>query len=235
MPKMKSRSEFPPLGWGTFRQPQAPGWMPVQQRSFDVTVDSIIDLRRGNPSWGLPVDRPTVENELDEWKAKECVANGWNNFVTEGPGPPVLNFRPPQPLLKAVVAAGNAVKRPMLGVAAVRDWLGDGLKPVAPELSAKRAEVCVECPQNQDPNFIQKLIGAAAESVRSLIQIRDDIGAKTPFDDKLHSCQACDCALVLKVHCPIEHVRKGTAPEVMAKHRAIVTPSGKPCWVASEQ
>jgi hypothetical protein len=125
----------------------------------------------------------------------------------------------------------------LIGVAIVQDWLGDGLKPVEPELSAKRAAVCVKCPQNGDPNFMERLTGAAAEALRSLMIIRDDLSAKTPFDDQLHQCKICSCNLRLKVHTPIEHIAKHTPPDQAAALAGVtIDKDGAPmqCWLIGE-
>lgn len=199
---------------------------------------AILALRQGNRALtaqhNLSLDFNTISNELDEFNAQRCMAHGWNDFVQDvGTGPPQPVFPSPQ-RLRPLAAATNAVKRPLIGVNVVKDWLGDGLKPVASELSEKRAAICADCPQNQDPNFIQKLAAVAAEGLRSLMVIRGDLGAKTTLDEKLHSCQVCDCALQLKVHTPIEHIIKRTPPDIMAKFLAVRTRSNQLCWIVSE-
>lgn len=196
-------------------------------------VRAVITLRQGNPGLtaqhNLATDYNTVSNEVDEQNAARCIAHGWSNLVMDqGTGPPNPNFLPPQ-RLRPVVAAATSLKRTAaVGVAMIRDmWLGDSLKPVEPALAEKRAMICVDCPQHGDPNLIERLTGEVANTIRLLLQTREDMDLKTSVDSKLQTCKACGCFLKLKVHTKLDFVQK----TMKAEDRAKLDPR---CWALNE-
>ena len=224
---------MPPGGF-TFYQPQT-GWNAPEWRSFDVVVESLIEHRNANPfitkQHNLSTIREVVEIEVDEYNAQRCLNNGWHHFLSDA-GPPGKWM--PQRLSRGVAAAVGSVKRAAAGIGVVRDWLGDGLRPVDSTLASKRAEVCVNCPQNQDPNWIQNLEEVVAKDIRTKIEIKNDLKLSTPYDAQLLSCQVCDCPMSLKVWTPIEHIKNNTSSQVMSALSAVKTKTGKQCWVVTE-
>jgi hypothetical protein len=236
--RLKNPQEAPPFGWsfvqvGILKEP-------ITGYSKRDLAQKIVNLRLGNPAitaqYGLSTDVEKVELEVEEQNAARCVAHGWSALVVESTGPPTISFPRPQSLLGRAAAVGNAVKRPLIGVGAVKDWLGQGLKAVDSPLSTHRASVCVECPQN-DPDlkgWLEKAEARIAEEVRSLLVVKDDLKAETPYDEKLGMCRVCSCVLKLKVHSPLDIVRKRTDSATMEAHRAVRTKSGQQCWVATE-
>lgn len=132
------------------------------------------------------------------------------------------------------------VKRTVAGVKLVRDWLGSGLKPVERGLATKRAAICVQCPLNQEGNFWQKLDEVAARGVKTLMSIKADLECKTDYDERLKTCQACDCLNELKVHTPLVHILKHTSAEVRDKLVNGMIIDGqlvkaKDCWILAEE
>jgi hypothetical protein len=109
----------------------------------------------------------------------------------------------------------------------VIDWLGSGGIPVAQELAEKRAETCVNCPQNQPGDWY---VTAPAELLKKTVEAWKSLTGKTDFKfetaqgDKLKSCLVCRCLMGLKVFVGLEHILSKTKPEVMAE-----LPQN--CWV----
>lgn len=230
--RLKSTTEFPP---GSFQYLQSQtGWSAIPG-SFDSVVRQVIGHRIGNKAisqqYNLSTDYTLVSAEVDEFNAARCVASGWNGFVIEAPAP---SFRPPtvfKKLSQNVVGAG--AKRIVAGVKAVALWLGDGLKPVAQDLAEQRAKTCavrdngLPCPMNGDPNFIERLSAIGAAEVRVMLEIKNDLALKTPYDDKLQTCTGCGCTLKTKIWAPLEHIAATMSAEVRSG-----LDSG--CWVISE-
>lgn len=223
---MKSRTDFPPLGW-EFIQPQIPGWRPPAG-SFTAVTNAIIELRKGNPGiakqYNLSTEESVVADELDAYNAQKCINHNWGHFVIEAPAVPFP--RPAMPFKK--LSAGVAgVRKVVAGIGAVREWLGDGLKPVAQELAEHRASVCVECPVNGDPNFLERLAEEGAREIRTQMDIKHDMAHRTKNDAKLFLCKACSCWLPLKVWAPL--------PYVTSRLSAAVRQSLDPkCWILEE-
>lgn len=201
--------------------------------TFDQAVRSVHAYRLGNPGltqrfkWSL--DLGMIEKEVEAFNVKACQDNNWNDYIMEGEpiaSPPIPRPRRPLSSVRsggAVAAVENAVA----GVGLIAEWIGSGLVPVDPQLATGRAAVCVACPLNGDPNFIQKLEGIAAEQVKQLMEARRDMKLNTPLDGALHVCKACDCFLKLKVWSPLELIQKRLKPETLAKLDAN-------CWITAE-
>lgn len=198
--------------------------------SLRVITDALIQHRLGNPylmrKYNWSTDPVVVENEVANFNAQICFANGWKDFITSDQ--PIPTPSPPStPQGGRVVRFAASLKKTSSGIKLVTDWLGDGLQPVAKELAEKRAAVCVACPLNQEGNFWQKIDAIAAHKVKTLVAIKSDMEIKTPYDSQLKSCQACDCWNELKVQTPLDLILKNSSPEVMAR-------LDKSCWVLSE-
>lgn len=225
MPKLKSRTEYPP-GQFTYTQ-SATGWS-AMPGSFDSVVRQIIGHRMGNKAatkqFNLSVEYEVVSSELDEFNALRCLAAGWGNFVIEAPA---QNFQRPATPFKKLSAAVAGAKRVVAGVKAVALWLGDGLKPVPQELAEQRAQTCSVCPLNGDPNFIERLSAIGAEEIKTMMAIRGDMALRTSHDAKLFTCAACSCHLPLKVFCPLDHITSTMSAEIRSKLH-------KDCWILSE-
>lgn len=162
--------------------------------------------------------------DFDTYNAKICQAHGWLDFITEAtPDPPKWT---PQPF-EWSGAAGQSVKRTTAGVKLVMDWLGAGLTAVPQELAERRAAVCTVCPLNSDPNWIQKLDAIAAQGIKHLVETKNELKLHTSQDHKLHTCQACDCHLPLKVFVPFDVIREHLSDETKSK----LDPK---CWILSE-
>lgn len=225
MPHMKSRDNHPPGGW-RYLEPRT-NWTAPTWQSFAVVVGAVISHRRGNPplttQYGLSVDPDVVAEEVDGYNAAICKANGWTEYFTEDDSPKPF---PPSQYQPVAVAAGN-LRKTAIGVKAMTEWLGAGLKPVEQSTAENRAVVCANCPQNVDPNWIQKLDAAAASTVLGLVESKNKMSLVTAQDAKLNTCAVCDCYLRLKVWSPADVVQNNTPADIRAKLPMF-------CWVLTE-
>lgn len=103
-------------------------------------------------------------------------------------------------------------------------WLGDGLRPVPPEQSQARTNVCLKCPKNVKRPIYEFLAGIAVKKVKRTIEYKNRLGLRVDGEKDLHVCDACLCILELKVHAPLKHIL-ATAPT-----------DGLPkwCWIITE-
>lgn len=226
-----SRHRFPPGGW-QFVQSQT-GWrLPTPTSStFDQSVILIIKHRLANPAvmlkHHLSADPTEVGNELEAFTRTRL------RIPAVLPPEPMLPKT--QPLRAGAQSVGAGVveeaRRAIIGIGVLRDWLGDGMKPVATELAESRAARCADCPQNEDANWIQKLEGAAAEGIRNSLEARRQLSLRTSKDAELKACQVCNCHLQLKVWVPEKYILARTPEDHLAKLREVRTRAGHGCWI----
>ena len=212
---------FPTNGGYQFRQPQFGNWTAkMAMVGEDATIKEIIQARQANAAisakHNLSTDYETVKRELREFQeARGALPR------TVAPNP----FQSGSSRLPArVLAAAAHVKRAAQGTAVILDWLTSGGKPVAQELADSRAKICTACPKNVPGDWYTT---APAELIRSTLSARSDLKLKTPFDDKLQSCEICRCLLPLKIWCPLDHILKGTKPEIMGEFPGA-------CWIKNQ-
>lgn len=222
MSRLKNRQEFPPKGF-IFVEPRAPLWNLPVGSSFDRAVMAIIEFRKAN-KWlitehHLSTNPEQVAIELDEQNAARLLAEGFDHFVvgqeTQAPAP--ANFTKPHLLSRVVAAATAPVKRVSAGVGVMKEWIGESLKPVEGHVAANRAAVCHTCPKNPrptDPEWLDKLVKVAGESLKRMIEIKNGLNLTTKWDNELYICTACGCHIPLKVHVPLKFIKEKMVPEV---------------------
>lgn len=243
MPVLKNRSSQIPHGY-QFYQPQTRWALPVDlSRSFDVSVQQILDYRKGNPGLtaqhGLSLNRTAIANELDQFNTMRMMSLGYEGFVNMG-GPtdpkqmPLQSLSLSTRLQERVRGVAEAVGNANKAAALLAEWLGDGGMPVAADLSNRRANVCLYCPQNADPNWFQKLEAQVAMKLKNLLAWKHQLSPPVEQEGKLLTCQVCDCYLPLKVVVPIKHILAGTSAETMVELKTVITNAGEKCWVVTE-
>jgi len=187
-------------------------------------------IRQANPflaeRHGWRLDREGVEFEVDAYNTARCIAGGWLDFIIQDDGnpPAPVYVMPEKKKGKWGSAAAGSVQRVAAGVAVLVDWLGSGAKPVEQALANSRAAICAGCPKNDGGDFIAYFTKPVADTIRTQLEIRGDLQLKTPDDEKLTVCSACDCPLKLKVWAPLQHVLNHTSNEV----RENLAPQ---CWI----
>lgn len=236
MAKLKSRTQGIPYGF-QFHQAQT-NWDAPLNASFDRVVRALIEHRLGNPfitkQNNLSTDYDAVAIEVDEFNAARMAANPrWQHFIEDGGGGGA-GFWKPQRLQRSAAAVVASVKKTAAGVGVLRDWLGDGLRPVQLSLAEARGARCIECPQNGEPNWLESVSAHIADEVKVKMEIRNDLKLATSHDDALNVCKVCTCSLPLKVWTPIKHIAKETLPEVLKELAVVRTKSGNMCWVTEE-
>lgn len=93
---------------------------------------------------------------------------------------------------------------------------------MAQAVADKRASICAACPKNVEGSWYTV---APAQLIKSTLEGRKDLKLQTPSDAALKSCDVCKCLMRLKVWTPLEHILKGTKPEIMGEFPAH-------CWIA---
>ena len=225
--KDKFKREWPPGGY-VYRQDQTK-WVSSKGSDFNSTVAQIIAHRKANPGitnqYNLATDKEAVALELE---CSICARLGNNPAYC-------LNDSAPSPFLQShsqqkstAAAAVGSARKAVAGVKTVLDWLGSGLRPAKQEVANARAAVCAECPNNKEGNFWQKLDAAAAGQIKLLVELKNDLKLTTPLDDKLKTCDVCDCLLKLKVWCQTDVILANTSDDVL---QAL----DKNCWILSEK
>jgi hypothetical protein len=226
MPHLRSRDNHPPGGF-KFTQPQT-NWSAPAWQSFAATVSAVVSHRNGNPAitiqHALATDYDMVANEVDAYNAAVAKANGWTDFYAEDDAPVPFPSRPYSPV---VVGVADHIKKSAIGIKAMADWLGDGLKPTDRITAENRAIVCAHCEFNQDPDWFQKLDQVGADIMRGLIEAKNKMELATTQDAKLNVCRLCDCTLRLKVWVEKEIAQRNTPPDIRAKLPAW-------CWIKKE-
>lgn len=112
------------------------------------------------------------------------------------------------------------------GIETIREWLGseDGI-PVSPELAQRRADICLQCPQNQPGGFMSEIVAAA---LKRHLELKSDLGMRVKGERKLFQCQVCLCQLSLKIHVPIGIVRRQMPASEYELYPV-------PCWQRDEK
>ena len=222
MPHLKSRTAHPPYSF-RFLQPEA-GQTEEVVGSFNFVVEQVIRLRQANPflceRHGWSTEVAAVEAEVDAYNTARCIAGGWLDFVVmeDGNNAPLYQIPAQKKTNKGLFqSAVGSIKHVAAGVAVLIDWLGNGAKPVEQALADSRAATCSDCPKNDGGDFTRYFTEFVANKIRTQLEIRGDLQLRTPSDESLTVCSACDCPLKLKVWVPIEHVMLHTPDDVRAK------------------
>jgi len=104
----------------------------------------------------------------------------------------------------------------------MKEWLGDGGKPVATKVSQARADICLDCKFNVK-NVMTESFG---DAYRRHLAAKRRMKLEVVGETLLHTCQLCRCSLPLKIHVPFKHIRAYQREEI---RQAIM--KGKPaCW-----
>lgn len=230
-----NRRIFVPGGW-FFYQPQT-NW-PADPNAFfagmtfDQVVAEIIQHRKANPRFNLTTDPEEVAAELDLFT---CFRLNFDpNYCRGGIGDAVLKKAPPSPL-SLTEASGQrsasvveGVKRVAIGIGVLLEWVGAGLKPVPPEQSAQRAQVCVTCPHNEPKDIMSVFTVPAANLILRQMEAKNRMKISTPHDEALGICGICSCVLKLKAHSHIEHVTKHMSADMLKEFPDF-------CWIKKER
>lgn len=211
--RLKSRNEFPINGWQYYQAET--GWSANPHMGFSDVVREIISHRQANPRFNLATDVTTVGNELEAYTVSRLASiPGGSAYLIDDGGAAPPSFPNRQRLRDRLAGVAASASKMVVGIAVMRDWLGEGLKPVESAEAETRAATCVRCPNNQPGT---PLVDAAAETFRRLVAAKNDMNLTTSHDEKLETCAACSCRLTLKIWAPLHHILKHTDDEVRSK------------------
>lgn len=122
----------------------------------------------------------------------------------------------------------NALKQAQRFYELLKDWLGDGGKPVPKPQAQARANVCLICSMNDASRRMEEAFkGPAALGARRLIEFKNELQLRVEGEKHLHLCSVCDCVLKLKCHVPLSNIVASTSIETMGKFP-------KHCWIIKE-
>jgi hypothetical protein len=231
MSKLLSRQKFTPAGGFLFRQPEI-NWEAPRNASFDQVVQGLIAARNGNrfkrDKFKWATDYNSVAEEVDNFNARICEANGWFDYVTQGGGPSVPFPQPEAHSLQKLKSVAADIKKIAEGAKGLLDWDDSGDPPVPPEVSARRASICATCPKNNTKPLTDWFTVPAAELIKRKLARVHAMNLTTPDDEKLGTCTACLCPLKLKMHMPMKHVLAHLAEDV----KADLDPR---CWITKPE
>jgi len=229
MPKLKSRTQFPPYGF-RYINPVF-GMKKDDEGSFAVICQKEMARRKANKylceKHDLGVDMASVEFDVEQQNVARCIAHGWNDFV-ESEATATHYAAEDSKKNSRFGSAVGGLKRVAAGVGVLLDWLGSGGKPVDQAVAEHRANVCATCPKNDGGPWTSYFTGKVADKIKTQLEMKNDLSLRTSQDDKLTVCSACDCPLQLKVHTPLHHVLAHTSPEVKVR----LDPN---CWILHEK
>lgn len=214
MSKLINRQRPIPFGL-TFYQPEI-RWRPRSGSSFTQIVEGLIVARRANPvqtskhKWAT--DYESVANEVDAYNAAICETMGWKEYISaDGRQSVTLPFsqgaRPMQPSQPRAKSLASKLRSVAAGAETIVETVTKK-EAVSPELSSQRASVCVRCPLNEKGDLLRFFTVPASEAIRKAFGMFNSQDLKTPYDDQLGTCSACNCPMKLKVHFPKDRIMK---------------------------
>jgi hypothetical protein len=226
---LKSYNTIPPGGW-RYEQPETK-WKLKNMGSVNDAVGEMLEQRRFN---NLPrATRQECLEDLDAYTCQRlggdlawCVDGDAQKKTSSWPQPPVAN----------PAGAGSLLQSAVNGTLILKDWLGEGGKPVSTELAQARANACLnDCSDptryqhfhNKPPSFFHRVTGAVAKAILEQRREKTNLGLKVDGEDKLFTCDICTCHLPLKVWVPMDVIMRRTEPEQLK----IFPPW---CWMVTE-
>lgn len=225
-------------GWGPggwiFFQPETNWWAPLpMSNTFDQQCDNIIAMRKQNPRFNLPIDKPTVAADLEAFTiarwSKKWSRNGMQRFLAGGEEDKKKELSSTRPALKAL----NAVAARVAGVnlAPIEDWLGEGGVPVDAATAKRRAAVCAACPMNRLGDWRDLLTLKAAQTIGAYLSRKHQMKLETLHDKELGLCIVCKCSNELKVWCPSQFIVENETEE----DKSALLKANPNCWVVAEK
>lgn len=217
---LRNRQEFVPEGYWAYVAEL--NWTSPKNVSFIDGARAIQQKRIANPQFKWATDLTSVQIWLEQYTEKrlretygDATAAQWIAFDSSGNVSPPFTPHPRSSLREGAAVVAK-IEKAKAGVGAIMEWLGDGLKPMDAKTANARALICAACEFNQEPTGLQAAYEKVADGLKLLMNAKEDMKLATNYDDRLKTCQQCDCALKLKVWAPMEHVKNHTSAKVLA-------------------
>jgi hypothetical protein len=209
--RLKSRTECPP---GGFVVTIAPVKQTKQFWSFNEAVTWFQGIAVSNPHLGLATDPVAIGNFIDQQNALRVLGiPGADVYVLRKGGPTHLETKKTASLLKPLIAVGDKIRQLSAGAVLLEEWQGEGFPTVPAAEAEPRAVICATCPQNGLGDLTRWFTVFASETIRRRIETAQKLELKTPSDANLGICEACLCPLKLKVHVPVDIIKKHLTPK----------------------
>lgn len=187
----------------------ATGFKSSPWTAFEAQCQGWQQARAGNPGackrFRKSTDMDAIRQEVDEQLGQMLHDRGFHDYVNtilrEGGGAeaavrPFIHRNPAERIAQVVKAAAVSV-----------EWITSGAEAVPIEQATKRGAVCVKCPLNNNhADWLSLFTKPAAEAIKKALEARGQMQLKTPCDDELGVCDACDCVTKLKIHMPIDKI-----------------------------
>jgi hypothetical protein len=103
-------------------------------------------------------------------------------------------------------------------------WLGDGGQPVSYDQAQARANVCLQCPMNEEMGLYEGLAKHEADKLKKQIELKNSMALRVDGEKRLHICKACLCVLRLKVWAQMKHIKDTTDIDKLDEK----------CWIRDE-
>lgn len=174
-----------------------------------------------------------VEADVTEHLAREF--GGDPRYFTQDKGAQKKTSPSLRPRSRSGAGIAEAASSAFNAQDIIRDWLGDGLKPVPRPEAQARADICTgrlsgrPCPKNQPGS---RLFGFAARRIQSFVERKNELKLEVEGETKLESCAVCLCDLKLKVHVPMPHILHGTPDSMLLKFDEQAPPD---CWMRNRK
>lgn len=209
--------------------------------SFSSLCRAVQSAKKANPAhaqkhrWSL--DMSAIENEVEQFQVKVCLAAGWTQYLTEGGGgAPPFSLAQSLANQKQLGVAVEKIKKLWAGIKTISEWLDSNAPAVDSKLSEARAQHCLKCPFNNTDSLTEWFAAPAIGAITRQLEKISERKLSTSVDDKLGICAqkntegsgGCLCSLRLSVHVPIEIKLNHMAADVKAK----LHPN---CWVLREE
>lgn len=234
---LKTTTTLPPGGW-VYEQKDNAGKVVQKFKSmspFNEAAMQVLKLRENNK-----YDRATLAEVKEDLDNAQCERLGFDaRFCSSKKKPfninPISLFKvSAQHLRESAEAVAARVEQAADGLQIIRDWLGDGAKPVEQSLSQARADICTgrlsgnPCPLNKD-GF--KPVEAAAATIKAQLEEKRKMALTVEGEANLKTCDVCWCHLPLKVHVPLATILKRTPKPLLEKFQQ----AQPACWMLTEQ
>lgn len=214
-------SQIPPGGW-QWHEASTGWWAPHPiGHTFDQQVNNIIKHRLANPANTAKHKLATDPNIVGQQLIKYQQMRG----ALAPDAPPKLT--PPAAtaqMSRGVQVAVAGIKKMAAGASAIAEWEELGLPHVEQAEADVRAEICSKCPKNLKKPISEIFTEPVAAMIKKKMERLSDMNLRTPFDDKLFTCDACWCPMRTKVWYPSDLVLKRLKPDQKAE-------LDSSCWI----